>query len=196
MNRPMSYQHTDSDSVAASLLNGMNFVFGDDILPNEILKTIYSCVLNIYDDASQDVSDALLFYFSKWLNDFARTRHLSVNAKFVRNNDVNILKFRQTLILGGCVILKIKKTDDHYVLLTNMDADYLYVFDPDYLSVENDSKIEGIDVFLSNDINFNRKIKIDLLLRDELKNYSMGPAQNRTALLIWRLDDLLTREYE
>jgi hypothetical protein len=98
---------------------------------------------------------------------------------------------------GGCVVLRLFLDVGHYVLLTGIEDDNLYLFDP-YYEEPDDPDMD--DEYLSEGISFitdqpkraNRLVSMERLNRTTEGFYEMGPYDIREALIVFNQETRLT----
>jgi hypothetical protein len=80
----------------------------------------------------------------------------------------------------------------HYVLLTGIDDEYVYLFDPYYRI--NRFHIEGIDMIKDQPTKFNRKIKHDILNSEGSGYYAFGELEGRECMLLFNQETRMGME--
>ena len=94
---------------------------------------------------------------------------------------------------GGCVNLKTHRDGEvHYVMVSGMDKENMYIFDPYYKEESNNNfiKIEN-----ANPLKYNRIVKIEYFISDDKKELALGPEDEREAVYFCRNDEVLEREF-
>lgn len=87
---------------------------------------------------------------------------------------------------GGVAVTRVYFTGSlyHYVLITEVDDEFVYVFDPCYR--EKDFKEDDIEIVLDKPFKYNRKIKRTWFDSTEEKKYAMSENQERECVLVYR----------
>ena len=137
MKNPLHYQLSEYDCGPTSLLNAMSYLFRREDLPPEIIRNIMLYCLDCYgaDGASgkSGTSCMAMMFLSNWLNGFGQAGHLPISSRYLSGEAVN---FRQNgslwnaLRQGGAAVVRLDFDGWHYVLLTGIENDLVYLFDP------------------------------------------------------------------
>ena len=71
-------------------------------------------------------------FLSKWLNDISNVSDMKMETKVIKGKNVNTSnkELQDCLKNGGVAIFSVWETEEHYVLCTNIDDKYAYIFDP------------------------------------------------------------------
>lgn len=198
MKTPLRYQITDFDCGSVNLLNCLTYLFEREELPAELVRVISTYTLSFYDmkgNLEKNMENkSLAFYVSNWINKFAAQKNIPVKCKFELGADVSVYDIVDCLKKGGCVHMKTGTDQSPYVMLTAIDDNYVYLFDPcfkSFLENKNSVNVQAID---DNPFGFNRRVTIEHFLSEKHINYAIGPVKYREALILKRNDALLARE--
>ena len=136
-----------------------------------------------------------MMFLSNWLNGFGQAGHLPVSSRYISGKEVNFSQngaLRDALKRGGTAVVRLDLDGWHYVLLTGLEKDLVYLFDPYY----RDKPFPWKDIRLVPDCpnRYNRIIPIRRLERDERKPYAFGPTEEREAVLLFNERTKLTAE--
>ena len=164
MKTPLRYQIVERDSGETSLFNCLSFLFERDEMPLELIKMI-SAYSNACHDKfgnleKNEVSEHFMYYTAGWVRMFAKDKKIPLVSRYYSGGDVDLLKIRKCLLSGGCVNLKSHRQGiRHYVTITSMDDEYMYIFDP-YLRL-NGYYLQNSGISISNDnlFSYNRKVR-------------------------------------
>jgi predicted double-glycine peptidase len=134
-------------------------------------------------------------FLSNWLNGVGQAGHLPVSSRHLSGEAVNLRQnslLRDALRRGGAVVVLVDFDGGHYVLLTGIQDDQVYLFDPYYREIP----FEGEDIQMVTDhpMAYNRVAPVRYFEREERGVYSMGPVEEREAVLLFNQRTKLTEE--
>lgn len=190
MKTPLRYQITEFDCGSVSLLNCITFLFERDEIPAELVKAISSYTLDCYDEfgnlGQKGTSREAVKYISRWIVNFSESKDFGVKCKYLSCEEVCLEDIKTCLKNGGCVNLRTYQGCDHYVTITKIDENFVYIFDPYYFPeghYRNDRFIEGVadEAFA-----FNRKVKLQRFLSKQKSEFALGPIAQRECVLFNR----------
>jgi len=197
MKNLLSYQSSEYDCGPVSLTNAVRFLFErEDIYP-DIIKHIMLYCLDSYDESGEvgkhGTSASAMMYLANWLNRFGQIKNFPISCEFLSGEKVHIGqtdKIISALQQGGAVVLRLFLEVPHYVLLTGIENDSLYLFDP-YYEEEDDPELskeyseQGIAFINGQPKRANRLISIERLNRTSKGFYEMGPLDLREAVIVF-----------
>ena len=182
MKTPLEYQATECDCCSSSFVNAFRYLFDRKEIPPVIIKKIYNYTID-RDNARGTTREAtvkLIEYFNEYVknNEFKfeaiRKEGKVINTKFLSK------EFKKNTV----IILRLWSLYEHYVLVTKIDKEYIYLFDPYFdcpSTYDTDSDIEVI----SDNKNYNRKVKIDRFdLEDKERDYALGIKEKRECIIM------------
>lgn len=75
---------------------------------------------------------------------------------------------------NGCVIAKCYLQNvEHYILVTDIDNNYVYIFDPYYLSYDDYENDHEASVICDNRFSYNRIVAVDRLFSNNKEDFSL-----------------------
>lgn len=199
MKNPLHYQMSEYDCGPTSMLNAMSYLFQREDIPPEIIRNIMLYCLDCYgaDGASgkSGTSHMAMMFLSNWLNGFGPAGHFPVSSSYLPGEAVN---FRQDSSLsdalrrGGAAVVRVDFEGWHYVLLTGIQGDRVFLFDPYY----RDQPFVGEDIQMITDhpTAYNRIVPTHYFDREIREVYSLGPVEEREAVLLFNEHTKLTAE--
>lgn len=200
MKSPLNYQITENQSGGLTVFNCVSFLFDRDEMPLEFLRIMASYSLGCYDEfgnlAKPEFYENLLFFASSWLNDYAKDKRIPLKTKYLTRDDVNLLEIRKCLLAGGCVALKTFRRGTHYVTVTGMDNDEMFIFDPYFRPEGTFKDSSGIKIIMDKPFYYNRKIKIEKFISEQKSELVLGSVPEREAVLFFRNNAVLEREFD
>ena len=188
---PLSYQITEFDCGQTTFLNAIRYLFYREEISPKIVKNIMHFTLDLTDTMEEDyqggTSIYAIEYLSGWLNQVSKiNKKMKMRTKILKGTEVNT---KNPILLdcmnsGGVAIFRVWQEEEHYVLCTDIDEKYVYLFDPYYLKInyyENDEKCE---IIKNRPFDFNRKIAKSRLDEFSQRDFSFVDGDNREILII------------
>ena len=199
MKSPLLHQITENTCGDVAVYNCISYLFEREEMPLEFLNILASYSVSCYDDegnlSNKDFCDNFMFFISSWIADYAKEKHIPLSSKYYSGEDVNLLTIRNCLLAGGCVDLKTTRRGRHYVTITKMDDEYMYIFDPYFRPVESYRPQLGIEVVLDKPFEYNRKIKIEKFIQETKSELNLGTKSEREAIFFYNNNAVLQREF-
>lgn len=206
MKNLLNYQSSEYDCGPVTLTNAVRYLFErEDIYP-DIIKYIMLYCLDSYNEAGEigkrGTSATAMMFLSNWLTQFGLMKNFPISCEFLSGTDVHIdqsSKILCALQQGGVVVLRLFLDVGHYVLLTGVEGDSLYLFDP-YYEEEDDPELSeeysepGITFITDQPKRANRLVSIERLNRTSEGFYEMGPYDIREAVIIFNKNTRLLPE--
>ena len=196
---PLHYQVSEYDCGPTCVLNAMSYLFCREELSPELIRNIMLYCLDCYGtDGScgkRGTSYMAMMFLSNWLNGYGEVGHLPVSSSFLSGEKVNFNKngeLYDALRRNGAAVVRLDLEGWHYVLLTGIEEDRVYLFDPYYKKDAFDQK--EIVMVEDQPERYNRIIPIRYLEKEELTLYSMGPIETREAVILFNKETKLTQE--
>lgn len=190
MKTPLRYQITEFDCGSVSLLNCITYLFEREEIPAELVKAISTYTLDCYDEkgnlGQKGTSRKAVEYLARWITDFSDAKDLGIKCKYLSGQEVALDKIKKCIKSGGCVNLRTYQVCEHYVTITAIDDDAIYIFDP-YYAVDG-KYLHNKDITLINDHpkEFNKRVTLDRFLSESKKECALGPINKREVLLVNR----------
>ena len=192
MKVPLRYQITEYDCGPTSLLNGLSFLFEREEIPPEVVRNIMLFCLDSYGadgfSGKSGTSHAAMQFLSHWLDGFGQTGRLPLSSVYLSGRDVTFAQnslLRDALIRGGAAVVRVDLEGWHYILLTGIDGDRVYAFDP----YRSDGAADGTMSEGSN-----RVLSAQHMESTGVEPYAFGPAEEREAVLLFNGRTVLTEE--
>ena len=206
MKNLLNYQSSEYDCGPVTLTNAVRYLFErEDIYP-DIIKYIMLYCLDSYDEKGEvgklGTSATAMMFLANWLNQFGRMKKFPISCEFLSGDDVHINRADKIICAlqqGGVVVLRLFLDVPHYVLLTGIEGDNLYIFDP-YYEEEDDPELSeeysepGITFINDQPKRANRLVSIERLNRTTEGFYEMGPYDTREAVIVFNTDTRLLPE--
>lgn len=190
MKSPLRYQATEYDCGTTSITNALMFLFDREELPPDVISHIGQCTLDGYDEHGRKgiygTSGASIQYFGSWFNELRFGGLLPIKSQFFKKSQVRLEKddkLYTELKNGSAIVLHVFLNNfGHYVLVTGVQEDKFFIFDPYY---PTDPKVEKKWI-KTKPCSYNRIVPAEVLYSLEKTDCSMGPIKTREALVIQR----------
>jgi hypothetical protein len=200
MKNQLSYQTSEYDCGPTTLLNAIRYLFEREDIPPELIKTISLYTLDLYNNEGEygksGTSRMAMMFLSNWFNQFGKIKNFPIHTEIILDEKVWVhqnSKLTECLQQGGTVVICVwLGSTKHYVLLTDIEEDYLSLFDPyDWEIPVDGEKILKVD---GEPKRMNRKIRIDAVNDESNGYYALGEVQGREAMLLYNVNTRRTPE--
>lgn len=191
MKNKLNYQSSEYDCGPTTLLNAVRYLFErEEILP-DIIRAISIYTLDEYNHEGEygksGTSRMAMQFLSNWFNQFGKTKDFPIYTEMLRDEKVRInqnSKILECLQQQGVVIARVwLGGSEHYVLITDIDGDYLCVFDPyDWEKSLKENEILKTEGYPKK---MNRKVRKDIFNQENEKNYAFGKIDGREVMLLY-----------
>jgi len=191
---PLDYQLTEYDCGTTTLLNALRYLFKRSEISPEIYKYIMQYTLdksnNLGEFCKGGTSVFALEFLCAWLNENAKNKGMNILTTSISKDKISIYnKDLETKINKGAVaIVRLYQEVEHYCLLTEIDDEYAYLFDPYYLNINYYDNDDDVEIIKDKPFDFNRKVKKERLENDSKKDFALVRGENSEMIIIERLD--------
>lgn len=190
MKNPLSYQSTEYDCGPTTMINAINYLFAREEISPEVIKCIMQYSLDGYNSRGEahksGTTGMAMMFLANWLNHFGKVKKWPIFCELMNGEMVYIGKssrLTECLQQGGVVVAKVMLGCWHYVLLTGIDAEYVYFFDPYYR--RNPFKEDGVEMIKGEPLKMNRKVWYSIINSEGKGNYALGKHENRECVLMY-----------
>ena len=199
MKNPLHYQISEYDCGPTSMLNAVSYLFQREDIPPEIIRNIMLYCLDCYGSdgacGKSGTSCMAMMFLSNWLNGFGPAGHFPISSRYLSGEAVNFRQdssLRDALRRGGAAVVRVDFEGWHYVLLTDIQGDNVFLFDPYYR--EGPFAGEAIQVVIDHPTSYNRIVPTRYFERETQEVYAFGPIEGREAVLLFNEKTKLTAE--
>ena len=191
MKVPLRYQNTEYDCGTTSFVNALAYLYHREEIPVELLKAIYKFTLDVEGKdgikgtggTSRKHAELLAKYFTKYTNE---NNQFDLDCEILYGEDVTLEKMQNVFNKKGVVIARCWQDTEHYVLITKIDDNFAYIFDPYYLNEDYYIDDEDVAIVLHESFTHNRIVKIERLFDESLKDFSLLEKSKRSIILLFR----------
>ena len=176
---PLDYQITEYDCGTTTLLNALRYLFKRSEISPEIYKFILQYTLdksNIFGEIGKGgTSIYALEFLCNWLNENARKKGMNIKCLLIPQHDISINNevLKNKIYNGAVAIIKLYQDCEHYCLLTKLDENYAYLFDPYYLNINYYQNDEDVEIIKDKPFEYNRKVKKTRMDSNSKKDFSI-----------------------
>lgn len=199
MNNPLRYQLTEYDCGPTSVLNAVSYLFPREDIPPEIVRSTMLYCLDCFGADGTcgkcGTSCMAMMFLSNWLNSFGQAGHLPISSQYLSGKEVNFSqngRLRDALYRGGAAVVRLDLDGWHYVLLTGVRDEQVYLFDPYYQEKPFDDP--ALQMISDHPAEYNRIVPVHYFEREEQVVYAFGPVEGREAVLLFNEQGKLTEE--
>ena len=189
MKIPLRYQNTEYDCGTTSFVNALAYLYDREDVPVELIKAVYKYTLDVENEegivgkggTSRKHAELLARYFSKYANE---NKDFNISCKVLSKEEVNLEEMKETVDNNGVIIARCFQDVEHYVLITKIDDNFAYIFDPYYLEEDHYYNDEDVAIVLHETFTHNRVVKIERLFDESNKDFSLLKESDREVILI------------
>lgn len=196
MKTPLIYQQTEYDCGEVAIKNALSCLYEREEMPLELVYILSSYSVACYGEDGElldnSFSKNILFFVASWIRDYAKEKHISLSSKYLAKSEVNLLTIKKSILSGGVLVFKAIKRKPHFITITGIDDEFVYIFDPMYSENLNLSNIVIVE---DRPFKYNRKITISEFVKDKRNGLTLGVEANREALVLIRNNAILQREF-
>ena len=199
MKVPLRYQMTEYDCGPTSLLNAVSFLFEREEIPPEVVRNIMLFCLDSYGadgfSGKSGTSHTAMQFLSHWLDGFGQTGRLALSSAYLSGRDVDLgqnSRLRDALLRGGVAVVRVDLEGWHYILLTGIQGEDVYAFDP--YRIDGGLPLDSVRTTEEHPGAYNRVIPVRLLARESVAPYAFGPIETREAVLLFNGNIALTAD--
>lgn len=190
MKNPLTYQSTEFDCGPTSMLNAINYLFHRKDISPDVVKSIMLYCLDSYNKKGEayksGTTGMAMMFLANWLNQFGKVKKWPIYCEMMNGESVKInqsSKLAECLGQGGVAVARVMLGCWHYVLLTGIDDQYVYLFDPYYRI--KPFNVDGIEMIKDAPTKMNRKIRYDILNSEGAGYYALGKPEGRECMLLF-----------
>jgi len=188
MKVPLRFQITEYDCGTTSLINALIFLFEREEVPVSLLKAIYRYTLDAESEngvvGEAGTSREAIEKLSHWITRYSKNNDFNITCTTLEKEEVTLDKIKECINNQGCVLARCYQGVEHYVLITNIDDNFAYIFDPYYLEEDYYYDDTQVAVVLNQTFTHNRIVKINRLFNQSHQDFSLMEIEKREVVLI------------
>ncbi len=191
MKVPLRYQNTEYDCGTTSFVNALAYLYDREDVPVELLKAVYKFTLDVEGQdgvegkggTSRKHAQLLSKYFVEYANN---NKEFDIHCKILYGENVTLERMKETLDNNGAIVARCFQDAEHYVLITKIDDNFAYIFDPYYLEEDYYVNDDDVAIVLHESFTHNRIVKIERLFDESQKDFSLLEKSRRAVILMNR----------
>ena len=190
---PLDYQITEYDCGTTTLLNALRFLFERKEISPFVIKHIMKETLDLTDDNGEEckggTSVEAIEKIAEWIYKNGKKYGMNIKYKKYRKEKAIIdnKEIIETIKHGGIAIVRVYQDVDHYCLLTRINKNYAYLFDPYYLNIKKYDNDPEAEIIKDEPFRFNRKVSLRRLRDENKKDFSLVRGSNALIMTIERV---------
>lgn len=191
MKVPLRFQVTDFDCGAVSLTNAFSYLFEREEIPAELIRGINQYTLDCYDKDGNlgqgGTSREAINMLARWITNFANSKEdFNVVCSYYDKEQVTLELLKTGIKNNSVLFVRCLQSVEHYCIITNIDDEYTYFFDPYYFDEDYYNNDTDIEMVFDKPFHYNRKVKIERLFSESRKDFSLGKIDKRECVIIKR----------
>jgi len=196
MKIPLRYQMTEYDCGTTSVLNALSRVYEREEMQADLLRIVFRQTLDKM-GADGHVGDGgtsagAMGQLAHFINKYAIDNKFPIYAEHVRGEAVTEELLRKSMsensVIVASVWLTMRGSYEHYVLITKIEDDNVYIFDPYYMNKDRYDEDDMVEMVFDAPKSHNRIVKIARVMSEE-EELNMGKAHKREVLIISKEQD-------
>ena len=181
MKVPLRYQNTEYDCGTTSFVNALAYLFDREEVPVELIKAIYRYTLDVEDESGVIGKGGTSRNHAEYSN---KNDSFNITTKILSKEEVNLDEMKNCLNKGGVIVARCFQDVEHYVIITKIDDNFAYIFDPYYLEEEYYYGDDDVAIVLHESFSHNRLVKIERLFDERMLSFSLLKKEDREVILI------------
>lgn len=175
---PLDYQITEYDCGTTTIMNALRYLYDREEISPNVIKYIMKETLDQKGSGGEvgkggTTTDATL-KIANWLieseeNDMDMHITMLVGNEYSIDNPILINAIKH----GGVAVLRVYQETEHYALLTKLDEEYAYIFDPYYFDISYYDNDESVEIIKDRPFEYNRKVALKRLREDTNNDFSL-----------------------
>ena len=189
MKIPLRYQNTEYDCATVSFINALAYLYDREDVPVELLKAVYDYTLDVEGKSgvvgeggtSRKSAGELAKFFVEHAN---KDERFNIDCRVLTGEEVNLEEMKKTLDDGGVIVARCWHEGEHYVLITKIDDNFVYLFDPYYFEKEHYVDDPDVAMVFHDEFTHNRAVKLERLFDEAPKDFSLLEKDKRSVILM------------
>ena len=114
---------------------------------------------------------------------------MNLRCTSIQREDISIynLDLKNKVNNGAVAIVRLFQDCEHYCLLTRIDDEYAFLFDPYYLNINYYDNDDDIEIIKDRPFEFNRKVKKERMEEKSTKDFALVKDENSEIIIIEKI---------
>ena len=190
MKVPLRFQLTETDCGATALLNAIGYLYEREEILSELENVIYEYTLDSVTKGSRagsgGVNRIAMGILSHWLTVHSDVNGFPMSVKRYTGEDVTPEKVVRSLHKNSALVVRVWQETVHYVLVTKVDREYVYLFDSYYLDSSYYDEDKEVEIVHDQPFSYNRKVKLKRFFSQTKKDFALGAYAGRELVVVSR----------
>lgn len=189
MKTPLRFQVTEYDCGTVSLYNAISYLFDREEIPAQLLKTIHEYTLDCYDKNGNPgqggTSNEAVGKIAEFMTNYTNDNDFGMKCEKLDGSEITLDKIVDCIKKKGCAFVRVWLESGHYVIITNIKNDKVYIFDPYYLD-KNKYNDKEVKIVTNKPFTHNRVVSLKRLFSETDKDFAFGAINKRECVLMNR----------
>lgn len=188
MKIPLRFQITEFDCGTIALQNAISYLYDRENVPAELIRAISIYTVNCYDERGNiseiGTSKDVMANMTVWIDNFLHQCNFGLNCRRYVGENINLEEIKKCVDNKGCALFKTYREGmEHFVIITMVDDEFLYIWDSYYLGETYYDTERKISIIFNKPFHYNRKVSKERFLDSNTKDFALGPVNERECLL-------------
>lgn len=188
MKVPLRFQVTEFDCGTVALLNAFSYLFERIDIPAELVRSIHSYTLDCYGKdgnlGSGGTSREAINQLTHWITRYSEIKDFNVTCKRLEKDEVTLEQMKECIKNKGVIFARCWQSCEHYIIITNIDDKYAYIFDSYYLEEDYYDKEKEVKMIFDKPFSYNRIVPLTRLFSETKLDFALGDKSMRECVLI------------
>lgn len=190
MKIPLRFQITEFDCGTLALQNAISFLYERETIPAELIRAVSTYTLDCYGEDGKlgdgGTSREAMNLMTTWIEGYAKRNLFDIHCERYINKDVTLDLIKRCLNNKGVVLIRTYQKGEHYVIATDIDDEYVYIWDSYYLDENYYDPDKKVTIVFDEPFNYNRKVLLDRFDSESKLDFALGPIEDRECVLFTR----------
>lgn len=190
MKIPLRFQITEFDCGTLALQNAISFLYERETIPAELIRAVSTYTLDCYGEDGKlgdgGTSREAMNLMTTWIEGYAKRNLFDIHCERYIDKDVTLDLIKRCLNNKGVVLIRTYQKGEHYVIATDIDDEYVYIWDSYYLDENYYDPDKKVTIVFDEPFNYNRKVLLDRFDSESKLDFALGPIADRECVLFTR----------
>ena len=190
MKIPLRFQITEFDCGTLALQNAISFLYERETIPADLIRAVSTYTLDCYGEDGKlgdgGTSREAMNLMTTWIEGYAKRNLFDIHCERYIDKDVTLDLIRRCLNNKGVVLIRTYQKGEHYVIATDIDDEYVYIWDSYYLDENYYDPDKKVTIVFDEPFNYNRKVLLDRFDSESKLDFALGPIEDRECVLFTR----------
>lgn len=188
---PLAYQITEYDCGTTCVLNAIKYLFNREEIAPQMYKKILEETLDKSFNNEIGKGGTTNISLRNLCNELyvKGGEDVDITSKELSQDDVSIYnkELEKEMSNGSVAILKVYQEVSHYVLLTKIDEDFAYIFDPYYLPINYYDNDDSVEIIKDKGFEYNRKVRKERLNSNTSLDFALLQGEQAQIIILKKI---------